>query len=91
MNDLIKALHDPTSIYRHPMQVVDDINLTRDQKIKILRQWEYDARQLEIADQENMISINEASNPGYILHQVLLALHTLGEQAMGLDILDKAA
>jgi hypothetical protein len=44
MIDLRKALLDPTVVYENPIEVVDDASLTREQKIEILRSWEYDAR-----------------------------------------------
>ena len=49
MTDLKKALLDPTLVYTEPSEVVADQDLTRDQQIEILRRWEYDARELEVA------------------------------------------
>lgn len=74
-------MHDPSSVYDSPMDILEDNELTREQKIKILRQWEYDAKELEVADQENMLAANELSSPGILQKQVLIALHALGEKA----------
>ncbi len=52
MIDVQKAMLDPTMVFEDPMDVVANAELTRDQKIEILRRWEYDARQLEIAEEE---------------------------------------
>lgn len=63
---------DPTSIFACPSDVCDEQSLTRDQKIKILRRWEYDARELQVAEEENM-----GGGPQDVLDEVLLALHRL--------------
>ncbi len=63
---------DPTSIFACPSDVCDEQSLTRDQKIKILRRWEYDARELQVAEEENM-----GGGPEDVLDEVLLALHRL--------------
>ena len=63
---------DPTSIFACPSDVCDEQSLTRDQKIKILRRWGYDARELQVAEEENM-----GGGPEDVLDEVLLALHRL--------------
>lgn len=40
--------------YTHPAQVVADQRLSREEKIKILRDWHYDAIRLQEAAGENM-------------------------------------
>jgi hypothetical protein len=49
-----KALKNPADVYNDPNQVLQDASLTREEKIKIMKQWEYDARILEVAEEENM-------------------------------------
>ena len=39
-------------MFKDPTDVVADKNLSRDQKIEILHRWEYDARELEVAEDE---------------------------------------
>jgi hypothetical protein len=51
-----KALLDPASAFTMPEQVVTSTELSREQKIEILHRWEYDARQLGVAEEENMLS-----------------------------------
>lgn len=70
--DVQKALLDPGSVFKEPMDVVRNEDITRDQKIKILRRWEYDARELQVAEEENMIG----SDPSK-LELVLNALNIL--------------
>ncbi len=52
MIDVKQAMLDPTSVFKDPTDVVADKNLSRDQKIEILHRWEYDARELEVAEDE---------------------------------------
>jgi hypothetical protein len=74
--DIEKALSDPSSVFSTPAAVCDDPDLQWQQKVKILRQWEYDARELQVADEENM-----GGSGGVTLDEVLKALHQLGEGA----------
>jgi hypothetical protein len=66
------AMTNPTSVFANPDEVIQKKNLTRDQKIRILKRWEYDALELEVAEEENM----GGGSPS-ILDQVLNALHRL--------------
>ena len=60
-----KALLDPASAFTSPEQVLTSAELSREQKIEILHRWEYDARQLEVAEEENMLSrFRSAGHPG---------------------------
>ena len=80
MTNIDKALLDPTSVYRKPMDVVKDDTLTREEKIKVLHRWEYDARELQVAEEENMPELTKKKH-GDHLSQVLEALHILGSQS----------
>jgi hypothetical protein len=51
--DLKQALCSPSSIFVDPAEVVDEGTLSELQEIKILRSWEYDARELLAAIEEN--------------------------------------
>lgn len=77
MSQFEKALLDPASAYQKPDDVVHDESLNREQKIQILRQWEYDARELQVAEEENMPELT-ADEKGSMLSRVLDALHQLG-------------
>jgi hypothetical protein len=54
MVDVEKALLDPGLVFKTPDDVVISNELSREQKITILRRWEYDARELEVAEEEGM-------------------------------------
>jgi hypothetical protein len=52
--DFNKARLNPSAEFRHPDEVVSEAGLTKDQKLEILQQWEYDVREMEVAEDENM-------------------------------------
>lgn len=54
MTDFHQAMHDPEGTFPNPQEVIQDKSLSREQKIKILEQWEWDARELHVAEEENM-------------------------------------
>ena len=76
MVDIDKALVDPALVFKAPEEVVADNELSREQKIKILQRWEYDVRELQVAEEEGM----EGPQP-VTLGVVLRALRTLGAPA----------
>jgi hypothetical protein len=71
---LDQAGHDPSATFATPAAVVGREDLSRPQKIEILRRWEQDARALEVAAEENM----GGERTGSVLQQVREALRALG-------------
>lgn len=67
-----QALLDPPSVFRTPAAVMSDKTLTNEQKIEILRRWEYDACEISVAEEEGMPARN-----GETLQQILRALQKL--------------
>lgn len=57
-----------------PQQVLDDPSLSRDEKIEKLRRWSYDAREIDVANEEGMGGKPRPSN----LDAVQKALRELG-------------
>ena len=57
MIDVKQATLDPTSVFKEPTDVGADETMSRDQKIEILHRWEYDARELEVAEEEAGMAI----------------------------------
>lgn len=47
-------LIDPSAAYDSPEDVVNDNDLSVSEKRKVLDQWEFDARELLVATEENM-------------------------------------
>jgi hypothetical protein len=52
--DFEKAKLNPATVFKSPQEVVSSQELSREQKIEVLRQWEQDARLMEVAEEENM-------------------------------------
>ena len=76
MIDVNRAMLDPTSVFKDPKEVVANDELTRDQKIEILRRWEYDAHELEVAEEEAGMAVRRPE----MFDLVVQALHTLGAE-----------
>ena len=74
MIDEKQAMLNPTSVFKDPTEVVSDEHLSHDQKIEILRSWQYDAHQLEVAEEEAGMAVRRPD----MFDRVLQALHTLG-------------
>jgi hypothetical protein len=52
--DFDKALLSPTKVFESPMEVARTDALTTEQKLEILKRWEAEARDLQVAQEENM-------------------------------------
>lgn len=72
--DVEKALRDPANQFAKPADVCEADGIARDEKIRILRRWEYDVRQMNVAEEENMPGNDDAVT----LSDVLEALKALG-------------
>ena len=73
MIDVTRAMLDPTMVFKEPKDVVASNELTRDQKIEILRRWKYDAQQLEVAEDEAGMAVRRPE----MFDRVVQALHLL--------------
>lgn len=71
--DVQQAMRDPNSVFPSPEAVLRDPSLTRDQKIEILRRWEYDAAEIAVAVEEGMPDRNDED----VLGRILLSLAQL--------------
>lgn len=67
---------DPAKAFDAPADVLNAAELDREQKVKVLHRWEYDARQLLVAEAEGMNQGSAAT----MLQQVLEALDELGAE-----------
>ncbi|WP_201345635.1 hypothetical protein [Thiohalobacter sp. COW1] len=65
---------DPTAVFRRPRELMARADLSDAQKIELLRRWEYDARELEIAEEENMPAPGESDD---LLDEILDCLRQL--------------
>ena len=62
--DYAKALLDPESVFVAPEDVLTCEGLTKEQKIEVLRRWEYEASEVEVAEEEG-ISLNNEEKSEY--------------------------
>jgi hypothetical protein len=69
-----EAKSNPTRYYRRPGEVIRDRRLTRAEKLAILEAWEFEARELAVASEENMTG-GEPS----LLQEVVQARVDLGD------------
>ncbi len=52
--DYDRALIAPEQVFPTPMDVVVTESMTAEQKLKVLKHWEANARDLQVASEENM-------------------------------------
>ncbi len=64
-----KAIDDPASAFEKPEDVLEETSLTREQKIEVLRRWEYNASEEAVALEEGM-----PGDESGILRRILIAL-----------------
>lgn len=74
--DYERALLDPIAVYARPSQVLDDDSLNAEQKLNILRRWEVDSRELQVAEEEGM-----SNGEPDLLVEVLQAIGALDPDA----------
>lgn len=70
--NFLQALLDPTSVFKTPEGVLQRYDLTRQQKVDILRSWEYGANEEAVAEEEGMLS-----DRPLMVRRVVLALEKL--------------
>jgi len=71
--EFTQLIDDVSSAYQIPNDVLQDNRLTHAQKVIVLKQWIYDAHELEVAESENMRGDSKPS----MMHQALIALEKL--------------
>lgn len=72
MVDIEQAIKNPASVFKSPFEIVESSELSNDQKIKILKSWRYDAKQMSVATEENM-----PGNNNELLSKIIAALKLL--------------
>ena len=73
MLNIEKAIKNPTDVFDDPLEIVESEEITREEKIKILKSWRYDAKQMSVATEENMGGKNSD-----LFSKILGALKLLG-------------
>ena len=67
-----QGLWNPSATFASPEEILAHTDLTREQKIEILKLWEYDAAEAEVATEEGMPGKGDS-----MLRRILLALSQL--------------
>ena len=67
---LEEILKDPSAVFDSPQDVVDDPNLSDQDKSKILKNWKEDAQALIRAESENMESAHRTSPAPELLAEI---------------------
>jgi primosomal protein N'' len=75
MIDLDQARLNPSEVFASPNEVLQHRDLSRTQKIEVLRRWAQDAQALQVAEDENMTAPPQQSSSR--LDEVMQALHDL--------------
>jgi len=65
--------NDPTIKYEEPGELLEAEGISKEDKIRLLKEWELTIRQMQVAEEENM-----TSGPDANLQDVLDALEKLG-------------
>jgi hypothetical protein len=66
------AMAAPASVFATPEEVLEHDELTREQRIEILRRWQYDAVEIDVAVDEGMPGDDDP-----LLRRIMLALGKL--------------
>jgi hypothetical protein len=72
-----QALGDVSSVFKTPRAILEASDLTKQQQIDLLKQWETDLRLLMVASEENMTG-DVPGRTAELLRQVLGCLGQLG-------------
>lgn len=81
------AIKDPASQFNNPNDVLEQKELTAEEKIAVLRQWDYDTREILVAEEENMSQDNTTPGTDYgnLLRQIHQCLLQLGDDSSDSD------
>jgi hypothetical protein len=73
-----KLVGDVSKHFATPEALIAEEDLTRDQKLELLRQWEYDLHLLQVATEENMTGDAAPGTNAEKLRQVHAAAEQIG-------------
>lgn len=75
-----KLVVDVSTHFSTPDELLAAEDLTRDQKLALLRQWEYDLHLLQVATEENMTGDTPQGSNAEKIRQVHAAAEKLGAE-----------
>jgi hypothetical protein len=77
-NRFSKMLGDVSREFDRPRDILDSHDLSSEQKIKLLKEWEIDLRELQVASEENMTGDTSSGRTAELLRECRLTLAKLG-------------
>lgn len=72
-----KVLDDVSREFDRPQDILASTDLSPEQKIKLLQEWEIDLRELQVASDENMPAANSSGATAELLRECRRALAKL--------------
>lgn len=69
-----KLMNDPSSLFEKPSDVLDNMELSLEQKIEVLQQWKQDVMLRLVAEEENMPGDPDNSDRLKAIEDALIAL-----------------
>lgn len=76
-----KVLGDVSRAFDRPRDILDSHDLSIEQKIKLLKEWEFDLRELQVASEENMTGDASSGTTAEMLRECRHTLARLGAAA----------
>jgi hypothetical protein len=73
-----KVLGDVSREFDRPRDILDSDLLSREQKIRLLQEWELDLRELQVATEENMAGESASGTTAELLQECRRALARFG-------------
>ena len=77
-NRFTKVLGDVSREFDRPGDILDSDLLSREQKIRLLQEWELDLRELQVATEENMAGESASGMTAELLQECRRALARFG-------------
>jgi hypothetical protein len=76
-----ESMTDVTKVYGHPKDIIEAQDLSHQQKVKLLKQWEFDLRENLVASEENMTAADvPEGQSAELLRGVRKALLAIGAE-----------
>ena len=77
-NRFSRTLGNVSRTFDRPRDILDAADLSHEQKIKLLKEWEFDLRELQVASEENMAGDDAPGSAADLLQECRRALAGLG-------------
>ena len=81
-SDFDFVMQDPASYYRRPSEILEDPQLSRDERLKLLEEWQMDISLKLTADEEGMTPPHprDSAKDAVLLEEIAAANETLSQE-----------